>query len=166
MALSRFHALDVAQVQKSCTKIIFFFVYCRFKQLKRYKSANKKKQRFFFSKSNLSTICHKKNLTGRWLTQLVKLMHDRQCLEEAWRVEDPTSLENTMQVGRRPTQLGAWQIALKVPRRGTSCQPLIIPLNPRQFKHTLIFVFKGFHLVVLTLVFDVINYRIFISTTA
>ena len=93
-------------------------------------------------------------------------MLDSQCLEEAQRVEGPTLLENTMQVGRRPTQLGVWQTALKVPRRGTSCQPLIIPLNSRQLKHTLIFVFKGFHLVVLTLVLDVINYRFFISTTA
>lgn len=36
------------------------------------------------------------------------------------RVEGPALLSNTMQVGRRPTQLGALLIVLKVPRRGTS----------------------------------------------
>ena len=73
----------------------------------------------------------RRGLAGRRPKQRVRAMMDSQSLEEARRVEDPTLLENTMQVGRRPTQLGAWQIALKVPRRGTSCQPLIIPLNPR-----------------------------------
>ena len=64
------------------------------------------------------------------------------CLEEVGRVEDPTLFRNTMQVGRRPTQLGAWQSERLVPRRGTSRQPLIVPLDSRQFNHTFILIFK------------------------
>ena len=64
------------------------------------------------------------------------------CLEEVGGVEDPTLLRNTMQVGRRPTQLGAWQCERLVPRRGTSRQPLIVPLDSRQFNHTFILIFK------------------------
>ena len=116
-------------------------------------------------RSNCPKKLHKgeKNFLKYFKTSLTPgRAHDKR-LEEARRVEDPTLLGNTMQVGRRPTQLGARPCTRQTPRRGTSRESVFTPFNPRHLYHTFVLVLKCFHLVVLPLIHDVLDDSILVA---